>query len=113
MGVASSRGRVAVWVALVVLYVGVRLPLLAVPLERDEGLYAGIGQAVLRGEVPYRDVFEHKPPGAFYLYALGLLVVPPSAAGVHAFLAVWNLATALCAAALAAAIAGRPAAPWA
>src|SRR5439155_7290378 len=103
----------AVWTGLIVLYLAVRVPLLAVPLERDEGNFGVIGQAILRGEVPYRDVFEHKPPGVFYLYALALLFVPPTAVGVHAFLAAWNAATAVSVGALAAAIAGRPAAAWA
>ncbi len=103
----------AVWTGLLLFYVAVRLPLLAVPLERDEGLFGVMGQAILRGDLPYRDVFEHKPPGVFYLYALGLLAVPPTAAGVHAFLAVWNLGTSLCVGRLAATLAGRWAAPWA
>jgi hypothetical protein len=110
---SADPASAAIWVGLVLLYLAVRLPLLPVPLERDEGLFGVMGQAVLRGDVPYRDVFEHKPPGVFYLYALALLFVPPTAVGVHAFLAVWNFATALCVGSLAAALAGRRARVWA
>jgi hypothetical protein len=106
-------GYVAAYASLALLYVAIRLRLLAVPLERDEGVFGVIGQAILRGELPYRDVFEHKPPGVFYVYALALLAVPPTATGVHAFLAVWNLATTACVGALAAALASPAAAPWA
>jgi hypothetical protein len=107
-----DRSTIGIWIALLGLYLVVRAQLLAVPLERDEGLYGVIGQAILRGEVPYRDVFEHKPPGLFYLYALAVLLVPPTATGLHTFLLVWNLGTALCASSIAAALATPVAARW-
>lgn len=102
----------AVGLGILVLYLLIRIPLLAVPLDRDEGAFGLIGQAVLAGDQPYRDVFDHKPPGAFYLYALALLIVPPTATGVHLFLLVWNLLTLLVLASLARALAGREAALW-
>lgn len=100
------------WAAIVVAYLALRAPLLAVPLERDEGAFATVGAAILRGEVPYRDVFDHKPPGAFYAYAAGLALVPHSAVGVHLFLLAWNLGTLLCLASLARVVAGERAARW-
>src|SRR5262245_4682534 len=110
----ATLSTAAIWVALLAFYVLVRAQLLVVPLERDEGLYGVIGQAILRGEVPYRDVFEHKPPGLFYLYALAVWLAPPTAAGMHAFLMVWNLGTALCVSSVAAVVADSPvAARWA
>jgi hypothetical protein len=68
----------------------VRVQLLDVPLDRDEGGFGYIGQAIWRGELPYRDLLDHKPPGLFYLFALAVKVVPPTAAGLQAFLHVWN-----------------------
>src|SRR5438105_4217292 len=47
-----------------------RWPVAAIPLERDEGEYAYIGQRWLLGGVPYRDSFDQKPPGTFMAYAL-------------------------------------------
>ncbi|HEX8997913.1 MAG TPA: hypothetical protein VF812_17935 [Ktedonobacterales bacterium] len=41
-------------------------------LDRDEGAFLVIAQEVLHGRIPYRDVFDQKPPGIYYLYA-GLL----------------------------------------
>ncbi|MEK7248748.1 MAG: PKD domain-containing protein, partial [Chloroflexota bacterium] len=38
------------------------LPFLGTPFERDEGVYATIAQGVLDGKVPYRDLFDNKPP---------------------------------------------------
>ena len=45
-----------------------RWPGLTLPLERDEGAYAYIAGAWLRGELPYRDLFDHKPPLLYILY---------------------------------------------
>jgi len=49
------------------------LPFLNEPFERDEGVYATIAQLILRGDLPYRDGFEHKPPLVFGWYALSFL----------------------------------------
>ncbi len=52
-----------------------RLRLAAVPLDRDEGEYAYMGQLILRGELPYVAAHNMKLPGVYYAYAgiLGLL----------------------------------------
>jgi len=42
------------WLLAGALLVVIRLRLLEVPLERDEGCFATIGQAILGGAVPYR-----------------------------------------------------------
>src|SRR6266540_1491209 len=50
------------------------LPVIASPLERDEGVYATIAQRLLRGDVPYRDLFDNKPPIVYGWYALSFLL---------------------------------------
>ncbi|HUD47248.1 MAG TPA: glycosyltransferase family 39 protein [Candidatus Baltobacteraceae bacterium] len=50
----------------------VRLPLLNIPLERDEGEYAYIGWRMGMHELPYRDWVDQKPPGIFWVYRLAL-----------------------------------------
>lgn len=40
--------------------------------NRDYGFYAYIGKQIVRGELPYRDVWESKPPAIFYLNAFAL-----------------------------------------
>ncbi len=100
---------IAGWLGACVLLVTIRARLLDVPLERDEGLFAVIGRAILDGAVPYRDVFEHKPPGVFYVYALAVAVSAPTTRGLHAFLLVWCLATGAVVTLLAHRIAGRAA----
>lgn len=46
------------------------LPFSGTPFERDEGVYATIAQGLLRGEMPYRDLFDNKPPLVYLWYAI-------------------------------------------
>jgi hypothetical protein len=41
----------------------------------DSGLFAYIGQQIIEGRLPYRDAWDHKPPGVFYVDALAMLVL--------------------------------------
>ena len=73
-GTAPSEARTSLLsralLALAVLFVVVRaLPILSFPLGRDQGTYLTIGQGLLEGKQLYRDLWDNKPPGIFYLYA--------------------------------------------
>ncbi len=46
-----------------------RLPTLAEPLAMDQALFAVIGEGILRGERLYVDLWDHKPPAIYVLYA--------------------------------------------
>lgn len=37
---------------------------------RDQSIYAVVGQGVLEGKMPYRDLWDFKPPGIFLVHAL-------------------------------------------
>ncbi|MCK6455628.1 MAG: glycosyltransferase family 39 protein [Phycisphaerae bacterium] len=63
------------------------------PLERDEGEYAYIAQRMLLGELPYRDVFNQKPPGVFLAYLPVVALFEPSVVAIHLTLAVCSLVT--------------------
>lgn len=39
---------------------------------RDQGVYLYVGQQILDGKIPYRDVWDHKGPLVYYINALGL-----------------------------------------
>jgi 4-amino-4-deoxy-L-arabinose transferase-like glycosyltransferase len=74
------------WVALMgtVLFVAiVRLRLLDIPLERDEGEYAYAGQLMLSGIPPYSLVYNMKLPGTYVMYALIEAVFGQTTAGIH------------------------------
>ena len=55
--------------SILVLAFVLRLAFLHEPFDRDEGFYGYIGQEILRGSLPYRDVVDIKPPGVYYIYA--------------------------------------------
>lgn len=50
------------------------LPFVGAPFERDEGVYATVAQGVLHGRVPYRDLFDNKPPLVYGWYSLSFLI---------------------------------------
>ncbi|MFQ3660440.1 MAG: glycosyltransferase family 39 protein [Anaerolineae bacterium] len=60
------------------------LPTLLYPLGRDQGMYANIGAAILRGGLPYVDMWDIKPPPIYYLYALSMALFGPTPLGVRA-----------------------------
>lgn len=49
---------------------------------RDSGVFLYTGWRITQGAIPYRDMWDHKPPGVFYLNALGLLIGGGHARGV-------------------------------
>lgn len=83
--------------AIVALTLLLRLPYVHyAKLNPDETIYAVIGREILHGAVPYRDVWELKPPLIFYLYAgIFLLVGSSSLVPVHVFAVIVMAATAL------------------
>ena len=70
----------------------IRLRLLDVPLDRDEGEYAYFGHLLLRGTPPYATAYNLKLPGVYGAYAAILWVFGQSPAGVHSGLLVANAA---------------------
>ena len=96
----SNAGKLITWqvilLALILLLViSVRLRLLSLPLERDEGQSAYIGQLLLKGYAPFELAYNMKFPGTSIMYALIMSVFGQSAAGIHAGLLVINLGTVL------------------
>jgi 4-amino-4-deoxy-L-arabinose transferase-like glycosyltransferase len=61
-------------VAICLLPILIYLPFAGTPFERDEGTYATVAQGILDGQVPYRDLFDNKPPLVYGWYALSFLL---------------------------------------
>jgi hypothetical protein len=81
-------------IMLVVLFVAVvRIRLLEIPLERDEGEYAYAGQLMLQGIPPYQMAFNMKFPGTYGAYALIMAVFGQTIAGIHLGFMVVNAGT--------------------
>jgi len=80
---------------IILLTAGIRLRLLDVPLERDEGEYAYAGQLILEGIPPYVQAYNMKMPGTYGVYALILSVFGQTNQGIHFGLLLLNAATIL------------------
>lgn len=92
--------RSVLWIAGVVLLVlifaaTIRLRLLEIPLERDEGEYAYVGQLILQGIPPYRLAYTMKLPGTSAAYAAIMAVFGQTIAGIHMGVLIINSATIL------------------
>lgn len=77
----GNKQKSRMWIFEFVLIVtGVLLVLLpASPMNmpwtnRDSGVFLYTGSRILNGDLPYMDVWDHKPPFIFYLNALGLFL---------------------------------------
>jgi uncharacterized membrane protein (UPF0136 family) len=71
----------------------IRIRLLNLPLERDEGEYAYCGQLILQGVCPYQAAYSMKWPGTDAAYALIMGIFGQTTGGIHAGLILINLAT--------------------
>jgi hypothetical protein len=81
-------------VLLIILFVGaIRVRLLEIPLERDEGEYAYIAQLMLQGVPPYQAAYTMKLPGTPAACALSMLVFGQTTVGIHLGLLLTNAAT--------------------
>lgn len=68
-----------------------RIRLLDVPLERDEGGFAYIGQQLLQGVSPYHSGNMKVLPGIYFAYAGIMLLFGENSIGIHVGLLVVNL----------------------
>ena len=70
-----------------------RLRLIGIPLERDEGEYAYIGKLILEGTAPYTSAYNMKLPGTYFMYALLMALLGKTITGIHIGLLIMNAAT--------------------
>jgi hypothetical protein len=63
-----ERQSIWLWVLLISLF-AIRLPSLAQPMGLDQSVYSYVGLRMLEGDLPYRDVWDHKPVGLHAAYA--------------------------------------------
>jgi len=71
-----------------------RLRLLAIPLERDEGDFAYGAQRLLEGAAPWAEAYGMRLPGVYAAYALAIAAFGPSAEAIRLGLLCANAATA-------------------
>jgi hypothetical protein len=75
------------------LVVAIRIRLLGIPLERDEGEYAYAGQLILQGIPPYKLAYNMKFPGTYAAYALIMSIFGQTIHAIHLGLLLINVVT--------------------
>src|SRR6476659_3628542 len=88
--------RIAWWVLAVAVFsltTAVRIRLLGIPLERDEGEYAYAGQLLLQGIPPYKLAYSMKFPGTYVAYAITMFLFGQTITAIHLGLLFVNSAT--------------------
>jgi hypothetical protein len=92
-GVFKDRGEFIGLMLIIAIVCFIRISLLNVPLERDEGEFAYMGQVILQGIPPYQHAYSMKFPGIYVMYALIMRLFGQSPAGIHLGLLVVNAGT--------------------
>jgi len=86
----------ASWALAIIVFthvVAIRIRLLGIPLERDEGEYAYAGQLILQGVPPYKLAYNMKFPGTYAAYALIMSIFGQTIHAIHLGLLLINIAT--------------------
>ena len=78
-GALYEKILIAIGVLIVLLPIS---PLNIVQPARDSGVFLYAGWRMLHGDIPYLDIWDHKPPVIFFVNALGLLLGGGSIWGV-------------------------------
>ena len=92
-GVQANFSKHWPWIGvaiIIVFVVTIRIGLLEIPLERDEGEFAYMGQLMLQGIPPYLLAYNMKLPGIYAAYAVVMAIFGQTIAGIHLGLMVVN-----------------------
>jgi hypothetical protein len=84
-GAFAAHAERALFVLLALLTLVLLAQLLEYGYGRDQAIYSLIADAMLRGEAPYRDAWDFKPPGIYAVYAFSRAVFGGSFAAVRVF----------------------------
>ena len=85
-------GSVAALLLVIVFFAFVRMHLRNMPLERDEGEFAYVGQLMLQGIPPYKMACNMKLPGTYAAYAAIMAAFGETASGIRVGLMLVNIA---------------------
>ena len=83
----------SLFLVFILFIVFIRFRMLGIPLERDEGEYAYMGQLMLQGKAPYTLAYNMKYPGTAVIYAFFISIFGHSPSGVHLGLLVTNVSS--------------------
>mgnify|MGYP002155003277 CR=1 FL=1 len=71
----------------------ISLPEVVLPPGRDQGIFLYHGLGLLGGLVPYLNMWDHKPPGIYFIYALALGIFGNHFKSINLIDILWRLAT--------------------
>lgn len=74
---------------LCVMTLALRANFFTLPLDCDEGVYSYTAWRMNYGEMPYRDVIDHKPPVIYLVYFIAFKLFGYSFTAVRGFTALW------------------------
>lgn len=86
------------WIAvigIILLTAAIRLRLLSIPLDRDEGMYAYMAHLLLKGIPVYTQAYATHFPGIYYIYAFFFLLFGQNFLSIHLGLLIANALTIL------------------
>jgi hypothetical protein len=89
-GILRSYWQWLILVTILLFVAAIRIRLLQIPLERDEGEFAYMGQLMLEGIPPYLLAYNMKLPGIYAAYALIMACFGQTVAGIHLGLMIIN-----------------------
>jgi hypothetical protein len=92
-GKALRFGWCLLAVIIFALVIAIRIRLLGIPLERDEGEYAYAGQLMLQGIPPYKLAYSMKFPGTYAAYAAIMSIFGQTISAIHVGLLLVNALT--------------------
>jgi 4-amino-4-deoxy-L-arabinose transferase-like glycosyltransferase len=78
------HNRFILFLGVVLLVLLAAAPVLTYPMGRDQGMYANIGRSILKGGIPYIDMWDIKPPPIYYIYAVGIGIFGTTTAAIRA-----------------------------
>lgn len=84
-------------VFLLILAILIYIPImfLNIDIQHDEGTFMFMAKKILDGATPYKDFFDHKPPGIYYLYAILFVLFGKSLSSIRLGVFVFQLGTAV------------------
>jgi len=91
----ARKGEIIILLAILLLFVLLRFPTLYEPFGRDQGIFATIASGLLDWNIPYRDLWDHKPPGIYFLYALAFRIFGIKMRSISLFDGFYTLCTLL------------------
>lgn len=89
----TSRSNQATLILMIAFSILLGLPEFLAPISADTAIYAYSGRAIAEGQVLYRDIWDFKSPGIYYLFSAIFQIFPDTLFVIRLFAQVWVIVT--------------------